>query len=64
MTVAAAQRDKCGMRGFLLALPEHHNAIFRQIERGAAVGCNRADHAAFAPVIAMVRAEAAARRAR
>ncbi len=52
------------MRAFMLALPDHHNAIFRQVERGAAVGYNRAEHAAFAPVIAMVRAEAAARRAR
>jgi phosphonate transport system substrate-binding protein len=52
------------MRAFMLALPEAHPDIFRQIERGAAAGYVSATHAAFEPVIAMVRAEAAARRAR
>ncbi len=52
------------MRAFMLALPETYPGIFRQIERGAAAGYVGATHAAFEPVIAMVRAEAAARRAR
>ncbi len=52
------------MRALMLALPTAHPDIFRQIERGAAVGYVRADHAMFEPVIAMARAEAAARRSR
>jgi phosphonate transport system substrate-binding protein len=52
------------MRGFMLALPTAHPDIFRQIERGAAAGYAPATHAMFEPVIAMARAEAAARRTR
>jgi phosphonate transport system substrate-binding protein len=52
------------MRALMLALPTAHPDIFHQIERGAAVGYVQADHAMFEPVVAMARAEAAARRAR
>jgi phosphonate transport system substrate-binding protein len=52
------------MRAFMLALPTAHPDVFRQIERGAAAGYASADTAMFAPVVAMARAEAAARRAR
>ncbi|MGG5812167.1 phosphate/phosphite/phosphonate ABC transporter substrate-binding protein [Falsiroseomonas sp. CW058] len=65
----AARRDlpqafRDDMRAFMLALPAAHPDIFRQIERGTAAGYAAADHAMFEPVIAMARAEAAARRAR
>jgi phosphonate transport system substrate-binding protein len=52
------------MRAFMLALPTAYPDVFRQIERGAAAGYAPADAAMFAPVVAMARAEAAARRAR
>ena len=52
------------MRAFMLALPTSHPDVFRQIERGSAAGYAAAEHAMFEPVIAMARAEAAARRAR
>jgi len=65
----AARRDlpqafRDDMRAFMLALPAAHPGIFRQIERGSAAGYAAAEHAMFEPVIAMARAEAAARRAR
>jgi len=52
------------LRAFMLALPTTHPDVFRQIERGAAAGYAPATQAMFEPVIAMARAEAAARRAR
>ena len=58
----AAFRDD--MRAFMLALPAAHPDVFRGIERGTADGYAAAEHAMFEPVIAMARAEAAARRAR
>ncbi len=52
------------LRAFMLALPTQHPDVFRQIERGAAAGYAPATQAMFEPVIAMARAEAAARRQR
>jgi phosphonate transport system substrate-binding protein len=52
------------MRAFHMALPAAHPDIFRQIERGVAAGYAPGEHAIYEPIIAMVRAEAAARRAR
>jgi phosphonate transport system substrate-binding protein len=58
------QAFKDDMRAFHLALPTAQPAIFQQIERGVAAGYAVGEHAIYEPIIAMVRAEAAARRAR
>lgn len=52
------------MRAFHLALPAAHPQIYQQIERGSGAGYAVRDHAFFEPIVAMVRAEAAARRQR
>jgi phosphonate transport system substrate-binding protein len=52
------------MRAFHLALPAAHPDIYREIERGSGQGYAVRDHAFFDPIVAMVRAEAAARRQR
>ena len=58
------QAFKDDMKAFHLALPTAQPAIFQQIERGVAAGYAVGEHAIYEPIIAMVRAEAAARRAR
>jgi phosphonate transport system substrate-binding protein len=65
----AARRDlpqafREDMRAFHLALPTTHPAIYEQIERGSGAGYAPVDHALFEPIVAMARAEAAARRQR
>jgi phosphonate transport system substrate-binding protein len=55
---------RADMRAFMLALPTTHPDVFQQIERGSAAGYAAVDHSMFEPVVAMARAEAAARRAR
>jgi len=52
------------MRAFHLALPASHPDVYREIERGSGQGYAVRDHAFFEPIVAMARAEAAARRAR
>jgi phosphonate transport system substrate-binding protein len=52
------------MRAFHLALPAAHPDIYREIERGTGAGYAVRDHAFFEPIVAMARAEAAARRQR
>jgi len=52
------------MRAFHLALPTAHPDIYREIERGQGAGYAVRDHAFFEPIVAMARAEAAARRTR
>ncbi|MGG5817645.1 phosphate/phosphite/phosphonate ABC transporter substrate-binding protein [Falsiroseomonas sp. HW251] len=52
------------LRAFMLALPTQHPEVFHQIERGATAGYAPATQSMFDPVIAMARAEAAARRQR
>jgi phosphonate transport system substrate-binding protein len=52
------------MRAFHLALPAAYPAIYEQIERGSGAGYATRPHAFFDPIVAMVRAEAAARRQR
>ncbi len=58
------QEFRDDLRAFMLALPTAHPDVFHQIERGAAAGYAAASNDMFEPVIAMTRAEAAARRAR
>jgi phosphonate transport system substrate-binding protein len=58
------QAFKDDMRAFHLALPGSHPEIYRQIERGTGAGYGLATHAMYEPILAMARAEAAARRAR
>lgn len=62
MDLPQAFRDD--MRAFHLALPSVHPAIYQQIERGSGAGYAVRPHAFFEPIVAMVRAEAAARRQR
>lgn len=59
-----AQGFRGDLRAFMPSLPTAHPDGFRQIERGAAAGYAPASHAMFEPVVAMARAEAAARRQR
>jgi phosphonate transport system substrate-binding protein len=58
------QAFKDDMRAFHLALPAAHPRIYEQIERGGGAGYGIATHAMYEPILAMARAEAAARRAR
>jgi len=58
------QSFKDDMRAFHLALPAAHPRIYEQIERGGGAGYALATHAMYEPILAMARAEAAARRAR
>jgi phosphonate transport system substrate-binding protein len=58
------QAFKDDMRAFHLALPTAHPRIYEQIERGGGAGYGLANHAMYEPILAMVRAEAAARRSR
>lgn len=58
------QAFKDDMRAFHLRLPTEHPDIFRQIERGQAAGYAVASHEIYEPIIAMRRAEMAARRQR
>ena len=55
---------RADMRAFHLALPAAHPDIYREIERGTGAGYAVREHAFFDPIVAMVRAEAAARRQR
>jgi phosphonate transport system substrate-binding protein len=55
---------RADMRAFHLALPAAHQDIYREIERGTGAGYAVRDHAFFEPIVAMARAEAAARRQR
>ena len=52
------------MRAFHMALPAAHPDIYREIERGQGAGYAVREHAFFEPIVAMARAEAAARRQR
>jgi phosphonate transport system substrate-binding protein len=52
------------MRTFHLALPATHPDIYREVERGSGAGYAVREHAFFDPIVAMARAEAAARRQR
>ncbi len=58
------QGFKDDMRAFHLALPSTHPRIYEQIERGGGAGYGLATHAMYEPILAMARAEAAARRQR
>jgi phosphonate transport system substrate-binding protein len=58
------QSFKDDMRAFHMALPAAHPRIYEQIERGGGAGYALAMHAMYEPIIAMARAEAAARRQR
>ena len=58
------QSFKDDMRAFHLALPAAYPEIYRQIERGTGAGYGLATHAMYEPILAMTRAEAAARRQR
>ncbi len=58
------QSFKDDMCAFHMALPGAHPDIYRQIERGTGAGYGLADHAMYEPILAMVRAEAQARRQR
>jgi phosphonate transport system substrate-binding protein len=58
------QAFKDDLRAFHLALPKENPEVFRQIERGAAVGYVVLPHNAFEPIIQMRREEMAARRQR
>jgi phosphonate transport system substrate-binding protein len=58
------QSFKDDMRAFHLALPSTHPRIYEQIERGGGAGYQLATHAMYEPILAMARAEAAARRQR
>jgi phosphonate transport system substrate-binding protein len=55
---------RADMRAFHLALPTTNPDIYREIERGSGAGYAVRDHAFFEPIVAMARAEAAARRQR
>jgi phosphonate transport system substrate-binding protein len=55
---------KDDMRAFHQALPSTHPRIYEQIERGGGAGYGLATHAMYEPILAMARAEAAARRQR
>jgi len=55
---------RADMRAFHLALPSTHPEVYREIERGSGAGYAVREHAFFEPIVAMARAEAAARRAR